>query len=345
MDFEKNRHKIEETLGYRFRDPSLLKQAFTRTSYCNEEKMRGGEVPQSNEVLEFFGDGILSAAIITFMIRDFSSRCSFGIRTSLAEGDFSNIKSRLSDKKNLAKSMRELGLQQYLILGAGDAKTGTADEPSVMEDLFESIVGAVYIDSGCDMTVVLPLVSRMLDVGEYLTKSGDAVKSPKNALQEFCADKKHRLPAPVYTLVSESGPEHKRTYEYLCTVGTRPYGHGIGKNRTLAESAAAQETLRMLEAEWADTDSRRVTEKTSGACARLSCCAQTRRLPPPVYEDLGEGDGDDYIRCYRAACRFDGRYAEGEGRSKKEAKAAAAEKLLSQIETGKTKNKTQNVKK
>ena len=140
MDFEKNRHKIEERIGYRFRDPSLLKQAFTRTSFCNEMKMRGGEIPQSNEVLEFFGDGILSATIITYMIRDFSTRCDYGIRTALAEGDFSNIKARLSDKKNLSKSMRELGLQQYLILGAGDAKTGAAEEPSVMEEDRKSVV-------------------------------------------------------------------------------------------------------------------------------------------------------------------------------------------------------------
>ena len=328
MDFEKNRHTIEDTLGYRFRDPSLLKQAFTRTSYCNEAKMRGGEVPQSNEVLEFFGDGILSAAIITFMIRDFSTRCPYGIRTALAEGDFSNIKSRLSDKKNLAKSMRELGLQEYLILGAGDAKTGAADEPSVMEDLFESIVGAVYIDSGCDLSVVLPIVSRMLDVGEYLTKSGDAVKSPKNALQEFCADKKHRLPSPVYTVVAESGPEHKRTYEYLCTVGGKSYGRGIGKNRTVAESAAAEKTLRMLEAEWAAADTLQAKETSASACERLSKYAASRRLPPPIYEDLGEAGGDEYERYYRASCRFGSYRAEGEGRSKKEAKNAAAAKIF-----------------
>lgn len=326
-DFESARQKIEERIGYRFRDPSLLKQAFTRTSFCNEEKMRGEDAPQSNEVLEFFGDGILSAAIITFMIRDFSTRCAYGIRTALAEGDFSNIKARLSDKKNLSKSMRELGLQQYLILGAGDAKTGTAEEPSVMEDLFESIIGAVYIDSGCDMSAVLPIVARMLDVGEYLTKKGDAVKSPKNALQEYCADKKHRLPPPVYTVVAESGPEHRRMYEYLCTIGGKAYGRGAGKNRIAAESAAAEETLRLLTE---DEPPAKAAIGGAGECAtgRLAGYAAARHLPPPVYEDLGEAGDDAYERYYRALCRFGGYRAEGVGRSKKEAKSAAAQKVL-----------------
>ena len=343
MDFEKNRHKIEERLGYNFRDPSLLKQAFTRTSFCNEEKMRGEEVPQSNEVLEFFGDGILSAAIITFMIRDFSTRCDYGIRTALAEGDFSNIKARLSDKKNLSKSMRELGLQQYLILGAGDAKTGAAEEPSVMEDLFESIVGAVYIDSGCDLSVVLPLVTRMLDVGEYLKQRGDAVKSPKNSLQEFCADKKRRLPSPVYTIVSESGPEHKRTYECLCTIGGKAYGRGTGKNRISAESAAAEATLRLL-TEKESVQGTTALSTAENASARLAGYAAAHRLPAPTYEDLGEIGEDAYERHYRAACRFGNLRAEGEGRSKKEAKSAAAEKLLSLIKAKpNTSLKTKNI--
>lgn len=336
MDFEKNRHKIEERIGYRFRDPSLLKQAFTRTSFCNEMKMRGGEIPQSNEVLEFFGDGILSATIITYMIRDFSTRCDYGIRTALAEGDFSNIKARLSDKKNLSKSMRELGLQQYLILGAGDAKTGAAEEPSVMEDLFESIVGAVYIDSGCDLCAVLPIVSRMLDVGEYLKQKGDAVKSPKNTLQEFCADKKRRLPAPVYSVVSVSGPEHRRTYECLCTIDGKEYGHGVGKNRAAAESAAAETTLGWL---LAAEESRGGDAAKSGesATVRLGAYAAAHRLPPPVYEDLGEFGEDAYERYYRAACRFGKLRTVGAARSKKEARAAAAAEMIARLDGRSTK--------
>ena len=96
MDFEKNIKLIEKKIGYTFKDKSLLKQAFTRTSYCNEHKGRGGVKYQSNEVLEFFGDSILSAAIVTLLMKDFAERYEYGISTSLGEGDFSNIKTAVS---------------------------------------------------------------------------------------------------------------------------------------------------------------------------------------------------------------------------------------------------------
>lgn len=329
MEFEKNRHAIEETIGYTFRDGSLLRQAFTRTSYCNEKKMRGEAVPQSNEVLEFFGDGVLSAAVISLLIRRCSERCSYGVYTSLDEGDFSNIKSHLSDKRNLSKSMRELGLSRYLLLGAGDRKMGIAEEPSVMEDLFESIVGAVYIDCGFSMETVEGVVGRMLDVGDYLQRSGEAVKSPKNALQEYCADKARRLPPPVYSMISESGPEHAREYAYLCTIGGVPYETGIGKNRTQAESDAAEKTLRRLLAEQPEEEEK---GNAPSATASLARYAAKRRIPPPCYTDLGERcDTGDYAKIFLAECRLGNRSATGEGRSKKEAKNAAAENLMQSL--------------
>ena len=90
MNFEKNIEAIEEIIGYVFRDKSLLRQAFTRASFCNENNYRQREPYQSNEVLEFFGDSILSAAIVTLLMKDLSERYEFGISTTLNEGDFSN---------------------------------------------------------------------------------------------------------------------------------------------------------------------------------------------------------------------------------------------------------------
>ena len=150
-DFSAAIPEIEKKIGYVFKDKSLLTQAFTRTSFCNEHTPSPKEKYQSNEVLEFFGDSVLSLAIVTMIIKDFSERYPYGIKTELGEGDFSNIKSKLSDKKNLSDRMRELGLSKFLRMGEGDAKLGVENEPSVMEDLFESIIGAIYIDSGMDM--------------------------------------------------------------------------------------------------------------------------------------------------------------------------------------------------
>ena len=239
---------IESKIGYVFKDKSLIIQAFTRTSFCNEQSPSRTLRYQSNEVLEFFGDGVLSVAIISFLMKECTERYAYGIKTDLKEGDFSNIKSKLSDKQNLSKSMRSLGLQKYLRMGEGDTKLGIENEPSVMEDLFESIVGAIYIDSDMSISAVIKSVATMLDMSVY-TNDQKPMQSAKNALQEWCADKKRRLPAPRYETLSEDGPDHKKTYMRGCYIGDRLVGRGIGKNFKLADAVAAEDALNVLQSE------------------------------------------------------------------------------------------------
>jgi len=249
---EINIQEIEKKIGYTFKDKSLLLQAFTRTSFCNEKNTDKGEKHQSNEVLEFFGDGVLSVAIISFLLKECTERYVHGIKTELTEGDFSNIKSKLSDKQNLSKSTKALGLEKYLRMGEGDAKLGIQNEPSVMEDLFESIIGAIYIDSDMSMDAVIKSVSGMLDMSVYTNKQ-KTVQSAKNALQEWCADKKHRLPAPRYETLSEDGPDHKKTYMRGCYIGDNLMGRGVGKNFKIADAAAAEDALNKLKTENGDS--------------------------------------------------------------------------------------------
>lgn len=242
--FEKSLSTIEGTLGYTFRDKSLIKQAFTRTSYCNEHP---AEKLQSNEVLEFFGDGVLSVTIISFLLENRTERYRHGIRTELGEGDFSNIKSKLSDKTNLSRSIERLGLEKYLLLGEGDKKLGIEKEPSVMEDLFESIVGAVYIDSEKNMTAVAHVVSNILDMSVY-EKDSKPMQSAKNSLQEYCADKSRRLPPPEYKTVKEEGPDHKKYYTRGVYIGGELVACGTGKNMKIADAKAAEAALEVLTA-------------------------------------------------------------------------------------------------
>lgn len=240
--FDRALPEIEKKLGYTFRDKSLIKQAFTRTSYCNEHP---GENLQSNEVLEFFGDGVLSVTIISFLLENRTERYRHGIRTELGEGDFSNIKSKLSDKTNLSRSIERVGLEKYLLLGEGDKKLGIEKEPSVMEDLFESIVGAVYIDSEKNMTSVARVVSNILDMSVY-EKNSKPVQSAKNSLQEYCADKSRRLPPPEYKTVKEEGPDHKKSYTRGVYIGGELIACGTGKNMKIADAKAAEAALDSL---------------------------------------------------------------------------------------------------
>ena len=318
MDFFKYEKEIEKTIGYVFRDKSLLRQAFTRTSFCNENSSKRNEY-HSNEVLEFFGDSVLSCAIITLLMAEHTERYENGIKTKLTEGDFSNIKSSLSDKKNLSRATRALGLQKYLIMGEGDKKLGIENEPSVMEDLFESIIGAVYIDSSEDFSKVLSVCKKMLNVSDYF--KGAPKQSAKNVLQEFCQNKEARLPAPVYKTISESGPDHKKSFERACFIGEKIYGVGVGKNQKIADALAAEAALVAITREFEEKKNPKIDPKL--VTEKLRAIAKQNKKPTPEFRDLGEEDGNFLVEC-----RFMEKSVIGKGVGKRDAKESAASKML-----------------
>ena len=341
MDFNKNIPEIERIIQYNFKDKSLLRQAFTRSSFCNEQKVRGKRGYSSNEVLEFFGDSVLSTSIISILMAEKTERYEFGVYTQLGEGDFSNIRSKLSDKRNLSLSISKLGLQKYLQMGEGDAKMGISAEPSVMEDLFESIIGAVYIDCGMDIKRVIKVVSRMLDLSSYLENSAPPIQSFKNALQEFCADKKRRLPPPVYKTVSESGPDHKKTYERAVVIGERVVATGKGKNQKLADTAAAEAALEILQKEeQAKKSAEKQTKKSAqknkatveineNAVKELRDYAASKKALFPEFRDLGETEGSTVnVKEYAIECRCMGKSAVAKGKSKQDARFISAAEVL-----------------
>ena len=336
MEFNKSIEQIEKTLGYTFRDKSLLKQAFTRESYCNENN-RGKTKFISNEVLEFFGDSILSAAIVSLLLKGRTKKYEYGIYTELGEGDFSTIRSNLSDKKNLSSAMGALGLEKYLLLSRGDAKLGIEKEPSVMEDLYESIIGAIYIDSGMDLSVVVSVVERTLDVSSYISEAEAPKKNAKNLLQEWCDDKKHRLPHPEYKVLSATGPDNKKTYECGVYIGEKLYAKGVGKNQKLAEAEAAKLALEILKAE-----AKQPKVDAATVAQKLRELGSKNKVPSAEYRDLGETENSTInVKEYAIECRFMGKVATGTGLSKQDARAAAGLKILEEIE----KEKAENAKK
>ena len=379
---ELNVKEIEKKINYTFKDKSLLIQAFTRTSFCNETNPTAKVKYQSNEVLEFFGDGVLSLSIISFLLKECTERYEHGIKTELKEGDFSNIKSKLSDKQNLSRSMKALGLEKYLLMGEGDAKLGIQNEPSVMEDLFESIVGAIFIDSDMSIGAVISAVSGMLDMSVYTSKQKIA-QSAKNALQEWCADKKHRLPPPRYETLSEDGPDHKKTYMRACYIGDKLMGRGIGKNFKLADAAAAEDALQALmanESQKSQTkvvksdvktpiDAKSIKENKTNFLAKvddvkpaeevkeasmeevkkkissatlLKNYATSNKKTSPTFKDLGERKSGQKTE-YAVECSFLGETTVGTGSTRPEAREDACKLMAETIGIGK-KKKTAKVK-
>ena len=232
--------QIEEILGYRFQNPALLRQAFTRSSYTNE--MLQAKIPtdtDSNEVLEFIGDSVLSAALAMILVKRSGSVGARGLVSSLREGDLSRIKSNLSDKRALSSIVRELGLARHLCVSRGDLANGILDEASPQEDLFESIIGAIALDSNMDFDVLIPILER-LDRPDRLTEQPRVAKDPKSTVKEYC--EKNRL-SYEFSLTSESGPDHAKEYRVRLKIDGREAGLGVGKSKKLADRSAAEDAI------------------------------------------------------------------------------------------------------
>lgn len=232
---------IEKAIGYTFKNKSLLIQAFTRRSYCNEKRQAGDTECECNEVLEFLGDSVLGCSVIYEMTGKYSSVDERGMHSMLDEGALTVIKSNLSDKRMLSSRIDELGLYKYFLLGEGDKRESISRQPSVMEDLFESIIGAIFIDSGRDFEVARNAVVRMLDTEQFLKKNYK--KNPKNIIQEYAQARK--LPFS-YLDKGCKGPDHDRTYYRALLLDGKEYKTAKAnsiKNAELAAAALAAEEL------------------------------------------------------------------------------------------------------
>ncbi len=238
--------EIEEKIGYTFHNPALLRQAFTRSSYVNERAAgRHPSDTQSNEVLEFFGDSVLSACLAYLLLERYAEVGEAGLVTTLGEADFSIIKSNMSDKRALAAAVRRIGVGKYMRLSRGDVNQNVLAQDSPNEDLFESIVAAVALDCGMQFETIVGVVKRLDDVERLLARRGDgaAVKNPKSVVKEWC--EKRKL-AYDYTVTGTEGPDHDRTFYVTLTVEGYPSVEGVGTSKPKAEMDAASKMAEKL---------------------------------------------------------------------------------------------------
>ncbi len=230
-------------MGYRFKNPTLLRQAFTRSSYRNEHN---GST--DNEVLELIGDSVLSLTVLTWFREKYMEIGGSGLLTKFDEGQLSALKNGLVNKVHLAERMRKLNLSQYLVAGKGDIVSGVQNENSVLEDLFESIIGAIYIDSDCDFATVGPVVREMLDIATMpLPEKKNIRLSYKNELQE--RTQKQNGAVPVYRTV-EDKPMPNNSHRF--TVECQAFGktvRGYGKKTKSAEEDSAKNMIELLDKE------------------------------------------------------------------------------------------------
>jgi ribonuclease-3 len=215
---------IERALGYRFRNPELLRQALTHRSYG---------VPH-NERLEFLGDAILNCSIAIALFDRFHA---------LREGELSRLRAGLVRQEALHRLAEGIALGEHLRLGEGELKSGGFRRPSILADALEAVFGAVYLDGG--FAEVQALIGRFYAATLAGLDPAKAVKDAKTALQEWLQSRRHGLPR--YELRSTRGEAHAQEFEVECRIEEMGLATvGSGTSRRAAEQEAARLALERL---------------------------------------------------------------------------------------------------
>jgi len=219
---------LEERIGVRFRDRSMLDLALRHGSFSHE---KGRDPGKSYERLEFLGDAVLSLVVADDLYR---------LHPDMDEGGLAKQRARVVNEAALASVARRLNIGPYILLGRGEEKGGGRQRQSLLADAVESVIGAVYIDSGYG--VVHHLVTRWLgELGEVIERAGEDFKSQ---LQERL---QRRRQMPRYRIAQEEGPDHARTFVAVVEASGKPLGEGRGKSKKEAEQVAAAEALKRVE--------------------------------------------------------------------------------------------------
>ncbi|MCR4726566.1 MAG: hypothetical protein K5753_05045 [Clostridia bacterium] len=308
---------IEEIIGYEFKDKSLLSQAFTRSSYHYEHPE-----DQDNEVLEFIGDSVLSLIVVNALCERYTGKDGSGQYSTLDEGDLSALKSSLVNKANLAKQMSKLCLQQYLRMSIGDERQNVKNNKSVMEDLFESIVGAVYLDSNKNMKIAGKVVTNMLDLEKFFKENdGEIHISYKNDVQEWC--QRYGYDLPTY----DTHPTFDGFLSYCEIEELDIARQGEGRNKKEAENEAARKMSEALEKR-AEPKNNALNVTFENPINMLQEYCQAEDIARPIYETIDDEVFEDNSHNFTVRCSLKGYYTDGEGSKVKEAKKQAAYKML-----------------
>lgn len=220
---------LKERYGIVFHDVDLLTQAFTHSSYVNEHR---NLKLSDNERLEFLGDAVLELLVSQFLYREFPNQ---------PEGKLTKLRSAMVREDSLSKFAVECGFDQFVLLGKGEENSGGRTRPALLCDLFEAMLGSLYLDQGFEAankfisTVILSKVKN----GAFSHEMDN-----KTALQEVL--QKSGDVAIDYRLVKEEGPAHERVFWTQVFVDDRLIGEGQGKSKKLAEQAAAENALASL---------------------------------------------------------------------------------------------------
>ena len=224
---------LEKAIGYVFADKSILDRALTHSSIANESRAKRQEC-ESNERLEFLGDAVLQIYISEYLYKAYP-RC--------AEGELTKMRQYLVCESTLARVAQSFSLGEYLHLGKGEEQNGGRQRASILADAFESLLGAVYLDSRAQNAPFAREVLYHL-MGEEIKNAATAHIDYKTQLQQFVQqDGGEQL---SYETVEESGPAHDRFFRVEAKINSNTVGTGEGKTKREAEQNAARQALSLF---------------------------------------------------------------------------------------------------
>ena len=221
-------NELEKAIGYQFRNITLLQNALSHSSYANE---RWHDSLKSNERLEFLGDSVLGMVVAEHLYRTFPDR---------PEGELTRMRADMVCEKTLARVANGLGLGKHLLLGKGEEQGGGRSRESILADAVESVIAACYLDGG--MTAAVQFIQKFILVNVPVTKLQNA--DYKTALQEVI--QKNPEEKVEYILISESGPDHSKTFAVEVCLNSNVIGKGSGRSKKEAEQMAAKEALELM---------------------------------------------------------------------------------------------------
>ena len=219
---------LENAIGYRFQNITLLQNALAHSSFANE---RWHDSLKSNERLEFLGDSILGMVVAEFLYRNYPDR---------PEGELTRMRADMVCETSLAKVANQIGLGEHLLLGHGEEQGGGRARVSILADAVESVIAASFLDGG--MEPARRFIERFIlcNVPEQRLRNADY----KTALQELVQQKKNQV--ITYELTGESGPDHDKHFAVRVLLNGAPIGTGEGTSKKRAEQDAACNALEKM---------------------------------------------------------------------------------------------------
>lgn len=218
--------KLQEELNIQFKNKNLLYQAFTHSSYVNEHRRK---LFVDNERLEFLGDAVLELSVSKYLFERYPH---------MSEGELTKLRASIVCEPSLVIFANELNFGKYVLLGKGEELTGGRERPALLADVFESFIGALYLDQGLEIVVQFldRIVFPKVEVGAF-----SHVMDFKSQLQEMVQQTNTGI--LHYEIVDEKGPAHNRTFVSRVLLNDVELGIGRGKSKKEAEQQAAQNAM------------------------------------------------------------------------------------------------------